>query len=386
MNKSLYVIIILLLMFASCSPLNRKKQFDDSLPGKVKEVIAGTDTTSGLAILRDKEIPPASNPNFITGDTFRSSGNRYYAILAEYPNPVYNRLAIIDTDYNVLLVDKSLNGFLTESKIETDHINFLQVEENFISKGVIGLRRVSLYSVDDNGNAELVFRTFTELREPDITYKQEIAQIEPKEIRTTIYSTNPGKADISRDHDVFLFDMTTGKYTSSSDTFDDFVIMEVNDFDSETNKPQITSRESYLKQSGITTTEKKTPHRLGKFFMPLSDEWNEVKNVTITGLLKRPAKGTKYINNHYGAEISVLQIPPDDSAESYISYPLENTSEGNYRVRFSEKISSGKHFFQFFEYSCGTEKFLLILQTLKTTYDLYKEDYQNLINSFSMEC
>ncbi len=120
--------------------------------------------------------------------------------------------------------------------------------------------------------------------------------------------------------------------------------------------------------------------------MPLSDEWNEVKDVKITGLLKYPEPGTKFINNHYGAEISVIQIPPDDSAESYISYPLENVSAGNYRVRFSEKVAGGKYFYQFFEYSCGKEKFLLILQTLKTTYDQYKDDYQNLINSFSMDC
>jgi hypothetical protein len=120
--------------------------------------------------------------------------------------------------------------------------------------------------------------------------------------------------------------------------------------------------------------------------MPLSDEWNEVKNVKITAPLKNPTPGTKYINNHYGAEISVIKIPGDDSSESFINYPLENISSGNYRVRFSDKISAGKYFYQFFEYSCRSEKFLLILQTLKTTYDLYKSDYQNLINSFSMEC
>ncbi len=386
MNKSLYLVIILLLVLVSCSSPDRKKQYEDNLPGKVKDVIAGTDTTSGLAILRDKEIPPASNPNSITENIFISSGNRYYTILAEYPNPVYNRFAIIDTDYNLLLVDKSLNGYLTESKVETGHINFLKLEENFISKGVLGLNRISLYSVDDNGHAGLVFRTFTELREPDVTYRQDILQIDPKEIKTAIYSNAPGKADFSKDHDSFPFDAGTGKYSSASGIFDDFVLSEVDGFSSQTNKPQITSRESFLIQSGISSAGKNAPHRLGKFSMPLSGEWNEVKNVMISGLLKRPEQGTKYINNHYGAEISVIQIAPNDSAESYISYPLENVSAGNYRVRFTEKVSGGKYFYQFFEYSCGTEKFLLILQTLKTTYDFYKDDYQNLINSFSMEC
>ncbi len=385
MSKSIYLVVILLLVLDSCGPLNRKKQSDENLPGKVKDVMAGTDTTSVLALLRDKEIPPASNPNSITENTFSSSGKHYYTILAEYPNPVYNRFAIIDTNYNVLLVDKSLNGYLTESKIETNRLNFLKVEENFISKGVLGLRRVSLYSVDDNDNAALVFRIFTELQEPGITYRQEITQIGPKEIKTKIYSTDPGKTDLVSDQDVFLFDLESRKYASTSDFFEDFVLSEVDNFASSSDKPQIINRESFVNQPG-NSAEKKTRHMLGNFSMPLSGEWNEIKNVTLSGLLKRPEKGTKYINNHYGAEISVIQLSQDDSAESYISYPLENVSAGNYRVRFSEKVSGGKYFYQFFEYSCGKEKFLLILQTLKTTYDLYKEDYQNLINSFSMEC
>jgi hypothetical protein len=96
--------------------------------------------------------------------------------------------------------------------------------------------------------------------------------------------------------------------------------------------------------------------------------------------------GTKFINNHYGAEISIIRIPQNSSTENLIKYPLGNVSSGNYTVRFSEKISGGKYFYQFFEYSCENEKYLLILQTLKTTYDTYKLDYQNLINSFSMDC
>ncbi len=386
MNKSLHAVIILFLLLSSCGPLNQKKRINNNLFKEVREVIAGIDTTSVLAALRDQEIPPASNPNSITGDTLTLSGKLYYTVLAEYPNPIYNRFAITDSNYNILLLDKSLNGYLTESIIETDHTNFFKVEENFISKGVLGLRRISLYSIDANGKAELVFRTFTELREPDMTYRQDVVKIEPKEINTIIYSISPKNSDTRRDQDVFLFDAKSGKYTSTLDIFNDFVLSEVNNFNSPMDEPQIISRETYLKQMGITLSEKRSPHKLGKFSMPLSDEWNEVKNVKISALLKQPKAGTKFINNHYGSEISVIQIPSVDSAESYISYPLENISAGNYKVRFSEKISSGKYFYQFFEYSCGTEKFLLILQTLKTTYDLYKDDYQNLINSFSMDC
>ncbi len=386
MNKSLSLVFISLFIFSSCQLFEKKNTGTDNLQQIVQKVIAGTDTTSKLIGLRDKELPAANDPNFIKTDTFYTFSKRYFTILAEYPNPVYNRFAIIDPDYNVLLIDKSLNGYLSGETVHAGLLNFIQVEDNFISKGVLGLKRISFYSIDDNGEAGLVFRTFTELREPEITYKQDITRIDPKEIQTKIYSTKQDESKLDRDGDIFNYEAKTVGYSSEDHVFDSFVISEVQDYVQQTDKPEITSRESYLRQFGINPKLSTTNHKLGNFSMPLSDEWNEVKNVKISVMLNRPVSGTKFINNHYGAEISVIQIPAEDSSESYIRYPLENISSGNYRVRFSDKTSGGKYYYQFFEYSCGKEKFLLILQTLKTTYDEYKSDYQNLINSFSMEC
>ncbi len=386
MNKSLFPALVLLLIFSSCQLFEKKNTDSVNLQQTVQNVIAGTDTTSKLLSLRDKQLPPADDPNFIRIDTFYTFGKTYYTILAEYPNPVYNRFAIVDPDFNVLLIDKSLNGYLSEEVIHTGQLHFIQVEENYISKGVLGLKHISLYSIDDNGEAGLVFRTYTELREPGITYKQDIASIEPKEIQTKIYSTNQAESKLDRDGDIFNYDAKTVGYSSEDHVFDSFVLSEVQAYVSQSDKPEITSRDSYLRQLGINPQITTTNHRLGNFSMPLSAEWNEVKNVKISVMLNHPVSGTKFINNHYGAEISVIQIPAEDSSESYIRYPLENISSGNYRVRFSDKTSGGKYYYQFFEYSCGNEKFLLILQTLKTTYEEYKSDYQNLINSFSMEC
>jgi type VI protein secretion system component Hcp len=386
MNKSLYVIFILSILLSSCEPSVRKTQLTLDLAPVVENVMAGKDTTSKLTVLRDGEIPPAGYPNLVKTDTITVLGRKYYIVLAEYPDPVYNRFAIIDTSYNVLLVDKSLNGNISESRFETADINYIKLEENFISKEVLDLKRVSFYEVDDKGKAGLVFRTFTELKEPDALYKQELTLIGPEEIHTKIYGTRKGISKLNEVEDTFRFDTGIRKYMSQDYTFDSFVFSEVRNYKSQSSKPEIVSRDSYLKQLGIDVPETTTEHKLGSFSMPLSSEWNEVKDIKITVVLKKPMLGTKYINNHYGAEISVINIPANDSAENFINYKLENVSAGNYRVRFSDKISAGKYFYQFFEYSCGTEKFLLILQTLKSTYDNYKSDYQNLINSFSMDC
>ncbi len=386
MNKSLYPVFIILITLSSCELFNRENQKSLDLTQIVRNVMAGKDSTSKLSILRDKELPPAVNPNLVHADTLSISGKRYYYVIAEYPDPVYNRFTILDSYYNVLLVDKSLNGYLAVAPFYIDHINFVKVEEIFVSKGILGLKRISLYSIDNEGEAGLVFRTFTELSEPGITYKQDISSIDHEDIQTKIYSTSKEELKLDQDHDIFHFTSEMRKYASHDNFFDDFVVSEVRQFDAQTIRPEIISRESYLKQRGIKTSRITTDHKLGKFSMPLTTEWNEVKDVKISEPLNKPITGTRFINNHYGAEISVVQIPRNDSSESYIRYPFENISTGNYRVRFSEKISGAKYYYQFFEYSCANEKFLLILQTLKTTYDLYKSDYQLLINSFSMDC
>jgi hypothetical protein len=388
MNKSLLVSFILILIFSSCNPFKENNSERSLvLSDVIRNIISGKDTThTSLMIFRDDEFPPADNPNGIEIDTLAAFGKNYYTVLAEYPNPVYNRFAIIDTGYNVLLIDKSLNGNLLEIPLKIGSLQFIQVEENFISKGVLGLKRLSLYSIDDQGETELAFRTYTELKEPGITYTQEITQIRPQEILTKINSSDPSKSELKQDSDEFLFDTETKQYISADDIFNSFVISVVKNFKSQTDKPQIISRESLLNQLGITHPEKKTEYRLGKFFLPLSAEWNEIKNVKISSMMKKILTGTKYINYHYGAEISVVQLPENDSSENYINYHLVNVAAGNYTVRFSDKVSNGLYFYQFFEYSCQREKFLLILQTLRSTYETYKADYQDLINSFSMEC
>lgn len=388
MNRSVLFSFILLIIFSSCNSYkenNYKENFN--LSETIKNIISGKDTTnSSLMIIRDYELPVADNPNQIRIDTVKVGGKKLYAVLAEYPNPIYNRFAIIDSDLNVLLLDKSLNGNLKEVPLKINTAQFIQVDENFISNGALRIKRISLYSIDPKGEAEFAFRTYTQLSDSEITYTQEISQIDSSEIKTKIISSVPAKLKLKKDTDEFFYDQETKQYRNETNVFDSLVLSEVKNFKFRTDQPQIVSRDSLLKQMGIIHSDKKTERHVGNFSMPLSDEWNEIKNVKMSLMLKKIISGTKYVNNHYGAEISVIQLPENDSSENYISYPLENVSSGNYRVRFSEKISDGKYFYQFFEYSCNSEKFLLILQTLKSTYKSYKPDYQNLINSFSIEC
>lgn len=371
-------------MFSSCN-LFRKSDNDIILTTeKIEKIIAGKDTTeSSLSIFYNKELPPAPRANKIEIDTINIFENNYYTVLAEYPNPIYNRFAIINDKANVLLIDKSLSGYLTKNILKIGNLQFIKVEENFISKDTLRLKRISFYSLNDLYEANLVFRTYTELKEPGNTYLQKIIKFTPEEIITEIKSSEKLKSELTDNDDRFIYDKKKKKFISSDNNFDKFVIDLITDYKSQPINPFINELNDSLQQPEEIKPDE---HNSGKFSLPISDQWDEIKNVKVSHLMKKLVTGTKYINNQFGAEITVIQLPDNDSSENYIDYNLENVSTGNYKVRFSEKISDGIYYYQFFEYSCISEKFLLILKTLKSTYETYRIEYQNLINSFSMGC
>ncbi|HSD64705.1 MAG TPA: hypothetical protein VLB50_12955 [Ignavibacteriaceae bacterium] len=384
MQKILLLSIILIIIFSSCN-LFRKSDYDIILSTeKIEKIIAGKDTTeSSLSIFHDKDLPPAGRANHIEIDTININGKNFYTVLAEYPNPLYNRFAIINDKADVLLIDKSLNGYITNSILKVGNLQFIKVEENFISKETLRLKRISFYSLNDLDEANLVFRTYTELQKTGNTYLQKIIKFTPEEIITEIQSTEKSISDLTGDSDRFVFDEKTNKFISVDNNFDTFVIDLITDFKSKTINPVINEQNDLAQQKEEIKPDE---HEPGKFSLPISEQWDEIKNVKVSHLMKKLVTGTKYINNQFGAEITVIQLPDNDSSENYIDYNLENVSTGNYKVRFSEKILDGIYYYQFFEYSCTNEKFLLILKTLKSTYETYRFEYQNLINSFSMGC
>jgi len=47
---------------------------------------------------------------------------------------------------------------------------------------------------------------------------------------------------------------------------------------------------------------------------------------------------------------------------------------------------NNKNIFQLFEFSCPTKKILMIIETPKSTYDLNKIVYEEIIKSFLIKC
>jgi hypothetical protein len=371
------------MILSSCNFLRNNDNDKVLTKEHIEDIIAGKDTsTPSLLILYDKKLPPPGKANRVDINTIKYDGKEYYSVLAEYTDTLYNRFAIIDENLNVILLDKSLSGHLAENILQTADKQFIKIEEDFISKDTLGLKRISLYNLVGSGEAVLAFRTYTELKEPGVTYSQEILKMTLEEIITKISSTDRMFTEMIDSSDNFVFDSAAKKYISVESRFDSFVLNLVTNNTSINLNPSEDSNDPSVQQSENITSNDNSR----KFSIPLSSQWDEIQNVKVTYLMKKMVIGTKYINNQYGAEITVIQLPGNDSSENYINYKLENISSGNYKVRYSDKVADGIYYYQFFEYSCSGEKFLLILQTLKSTYETYRSEYQNLINSFSMGC
>ncbi len=384
MKKFLILIVLISVVFTGCS---KKRETNKNLNGNElrKLVLNGVNgESSAIALLRgliDSTLPGNQNYNFLTIDSITApNGKNYYSALLAYPNPVYNRFGVYDKDLNVMLIDKSLNGKLAENVIKVDGFSFFKIVDGFISKDDLILNRLSLYKADSN-TVQLVFRSFTRLKKNDIEYKQTITELSPDRIKTEMQSTKP--SEISNKADVYSYDETLNKYISANEVFYNFVTQQISNYENKNEKHSITDAASAKESLGLPAEN--TNSESEGFNLMVGDDWDKL-HITITQYLNKEFKGVKFLNNKLGASFSIVQLPPTDSAEIYIKYKLTNVAAGKYKVRFSDQIESGRNFVQFFEYTCGEKNYLMIFESSKYTYTKYKKLYEDIINTFTLDC
>jgi len=327
------------------------------------------------------DIPANKNFNELYIDSINTnSGKKFFLILLEHPNPVYNRFAVFDNKLNAYIIDKSLTGWLNQEVIGTDDLKFLKITETFKSKDLIELDRMSLYKITDD-SVFLSFRSFTRLTEPRKEFFQKVVKINEDTILTQL-SGNPGlSGSFKIKADTFIIN-SANIYLSSNELFDNFIKNEIFKFKHETEGLQIEDEAGAIESASIMFE-----YDTG-FSITTNEDWRELKNVGIVEHVKQKSIGIKYINTKADAQFSIIKITPEDSAESYINYKLENSATGNYKVRYSDEIPSGKNYLQFFEFSCGSKKYLMIFEASSrpSRDQKNKKAYEDIINSFYMDC
>ena len=191
------------------------------------------DSLSGLV---DFKMDENISYNYLQVDSFYLDSIKYFSVLLEYPNPIYNRFAVYDSSANCFLIDKSLNGSLSFEVIELQDLKFIKVIEKFISKDTLSISRLSFYRKIDN-SINLVYRSFAELKTLKSHFSQTINFISQDSIKTQIQV--PKKYKLNVKEDVFVFDSIEKKYRSNQSLFDSLVYREIADFNVEVQKPQI---------------------------------------------------------------------------------------------------------------------------------------------------
>ncbi len=387
-----YIIAVTVSVIIGCSGGEKKERTvftESSLRSLVEKAAAGDSSANkSLSGLIDFTLPINTGYNQLTIIPFLDeSKKQMFAVVLEYPNPVYNRLAIYNQTLNAYLIDKSLSGNLSPEIITVRDKHFLKLTEDFISKGALELQRVSLYGVNSK-TAGLMFRSFTRLKEPSVDFSQDITSITPEKISTIISSSQ--KFDLKFKEDSFLFDDISNTYISNDNKFDNFVIERVKQFNTSQNVPEITNPESALLSVGLNPAEIKSEGdaKTGSevFSIKLNEDWKEIKDFTLTKHLKSHIKGVQYVNDKIGANISIALIPVENSAEDYIDHSFGNSAQGIYNVRFSNRIDAGKNTVRFFEYSCSNIKLIMIFEFSKYTFEEYKEMYEEIINTLFIDC
>jgi hypothetical protein len=170
----------------------------------------------------------------------------------------------------------------------------------------------------------------------------------------------------------------------------DFIKEQIASFQRAVEKPEITDKNSILQSVGIIKEEdtiKTVPdiNSKSRYYLTIDEKWKEIRDISLYEFANK-LRGDKYYNPIMGTNIFIAQIPGKDSAEVFVKTRLLNVTQGKYRVRFTNKIEQRKFYIQYFEFSCGERKYLMIFEASKYTYEKYKTTYQNIINSFVMEC
>jgi hypothetical protein len=192
MKKCVFLSVLVILLFYGCSKNNKteRKNADGRLiESLVINSIKGNSTdNASLNNLIDFRLPLNNNYDNLSVDSLKdNSGKTFYTVLLEYSNPAYNRFAVYDSSLNNYLIDKSLNGRISLQCNIEEGMTLLKIMEDFLSKDIFNLNRISFYLVNDT-SVNLVFRTFTNLKYNKYIYSQQIDIISRDKIQTTISS------------------------------------------------------------------------------------------------------------------------------------------------------------------------------------------------------
>lgn len=382
-------LILFILIISSCNKEIKQNNsvFDGTeLKKLVEQSLQKHNTNNKLSGLFTYVAENYSTYNNIFIDSIQVDKNKFYSILVENQNPIYNLFAIIDKNKKLFLKDESLNGYLNSNWKKAGSKIFAVVDESFRSKDIIQLDRISYYSIDSLG-VNLVLRQFTKIKTPQKEADQIIVFVSDTSIHTEIFDSS---ATSRPEKDNFRFNVSKNKYLSNKNKFDTLVVNEINGLNIDVQEPQIIDYQSIrnlLKEINVpANADSSVLINDNDFEIKFDNQWKKLGSYTIANLLKKETQGFKFINTKIGAGISMFKITPNDSLEGYFDKALIIQTNGNKTKRETEEFEDAKNRYKLYEYSCPTKKIILIFEAPKATYENYRDIFNNIFKSFKVKC
>jgi hypothetical protein len=393
MYKNLLIIIILVVLVYGCTETtdnNETKKINGKVLSKlVEDALWGSSEAnfklSGL--VRPSTPSPDKYNRLVIDSSVTYTGIKLYSVLIEYPNPLHNVLAVYNDTLNLFLQDNSLNGNLVARWDSISNKLYLITSENFISKDILKLSRLSLYAMIDD-KFYMVFRSFTKLDKAGEIYQQTIENINSNAIVTRIDANKEPRLDNAVD--TFYYNSSKHDFTSSENNFSTFILDEIISGKWTIEKPELSLETvdytSNIIRSEVANQSDDIAVEMKGFQISLSSDWNNAIGIAVTDHLISKLEGIRYINEKLGAQITVINLPEGSSASQFVKYKFSKPTKGDYRVRSTNLLDSGNNNIQFFEHSCANKTFILLLQAPKYTFKKTKHIYDEIITSFFIEC
>lgn len=388
----IFLLPVSLFLFNGCGEEKLELPFTGTeLRNLVQSAMEGNEKVNArLGELFDLTLPVQTSLNkFILDSLDTKFTIKFYYLLLEYPNPVYNRFAVYDTLGHLYLLDKSLNGNLSVFTGQLDSVPYFRVVESFRTKDTIILKRLNIYTYRKN-TYSLAFRTFTYYLEDKVEREQFIESISLKTITTKFRKED--KSDFIPEGEVFTYDEKQEAYYGKYRYFDSMVVRRIAAFRKKVSSNQIVDKATALKSAGFKTSvdsvhkynNEKDVKKGFSIFVP--EGWRIRRDIYVVAHVKSPMKGNYYTNDSQGASFAVIEMAESDSAENHISYTLDQSVEKYYRVKFTDKIQIKRQYIRFFEISCINKKYLIIFEVPVYSFDKNQDVYEAIINSFGVNC
>jgi len=374
MRKFFFTFIALsVVVFSGCSSEDKQISISELRKLIIEATSGDTGANERLQGLLSSRHIGKSDYNQLYIDSLSIGDRHFFSVLLEYFDPSLNLFAIYDSNLNFLLLDKSLNGYLSSEWAKMGNRKFVFLQERFLTKDVLSLDRLSLYEITDE-SAGLVYRSLSRFVVDGETSSQTIEKITKNFILTKM----SGLKDQTLDNqpDTFYFNADSKKYLSNWNLYNNYVKQRINEFNWVITKPQIPSE--MFEEGSIRIRQ--------AFQISLNTGWEETPYYNTSKPLKKSLMGTKFFNKSFNSSLIVLEIPPGEIAENYSPYSFGKPNTGDYKIRTTAISESENYYYQIFEHSCGDKKFLLLLECPKATYTQNKNVLDDIIASFSIKC